>query len=560
MWAHRSVKFIVGVVLALVATAPAAAAAPVRAGKPGGIVRHHKGTTFFGNFTQFPQGSLEYYGGPVLRTNQTYAIFWDPAGKLSQPYRDLVVRYLQDVAADSGSTANVYSVLNQYSDTTGPIAYASTFAGTAVDTDPYPSGCPATAQYPACFTDAQLASELDDFLFAHGIARPANRAFMVFTPAGVNNCFDPEGFVCRSTFFCAYHGGFTGGHGDALYAIVPYAATPGCDTGQHPNGNDADPALDALSHEHREMIDDPLVARATGLAFPLAWFDPFGGESSDKCVRYYGAMKRTATGAYNQVVGGHPYLIQTDWSNTLAAPQGLGCVGDGVDRAPTARIKATVQGGSVSFDGTTSSDADPGDSVTSYYWDFGDFLADLTATPHHKYASAGTYHVSLLASDAHGATALAEQDVVVSNPIPAPTHSFKLDLTETIDSRHSEGVGNGTGLGKVISAGFARFDFTNFPVSVDYDESDLKVGSQPPGSKDFPTNFIRVSDHVTLTDVASPPAGNDYSLRGSYTIQGGEGTFLNATGSGTMTGSCTSSFDTDVVVCTEHWKGVIGGN
>ena len=205
-------------------------------------------------------------------------------------------------------------------------------------------------------------------------------------------------------------------------------------------------------------------------------------------------------------------------------------------------------------------DADPGDSVTSYFWEFGDFLGALGATQHHKYASAGTYHVRLLASDAHGATSLAERDVVVSNPTPAPTHSFSLDLTETIDSQHSEGVGNGAGLGKVISAGFALFDYTNFPVSVDYDEPDLEIGHLPPGSKDFPTNFIRVSDHVTLTDIASPPAGNDYALRGTYTIQGGNGTFLNATGSGTITGSCTSSFDSDVAVCTEHWDGVISGD
>src|SRR5215471_20906539 len=124
MWARRSMLLIVVVLLALVTTSPVSADAPVQAGKPAGVVRHHK-STIVGSFAQFPQPSLQYYGGPVLRTNQTYAIFWDPAGKLSQSYRNLVVQYLQDVAADSGSTANVYSVLNQYYDTTGPIAYAS---------------------------------------------------------------------------------------------------------------------------------------------------------------------------------------------------------------------------------------------------------------------------------------------------------------------------------------------------------------------------------------------------------------------------------------------------
>src|SRR3954464_7246289 len=137
---------------------------------------------------QFPQSSVQYWGGPVLRTNETFVVFWDPNGQLSQSYRDLVVRYFQDVAADHGD--DVYAVLNQYSDTTGPITNSSTYTGSAVDTHPFPAGCPAVTDYATCFTDAQVKGQLDLFLDAQGINRPPNRGFFVFTPPGTNDCFD----------------------------------------------------------------------------------------------------------------------------------------------------------------------------------------------------------------------------------------------------------------------------------------------------------------------------------------------------------------------------------
>jgi hypothetical protein len=171
---------------------------------------------------QFGQPLIEYWGGPVLRTNETFVVFWDAAGQLSQSYRDLVVRYFTDVAADHGD--NVYAVLNQYYDTTGPIANASTYAGSAVDTNPFPSGCPVVSGFPTCFNDDQLSAELDEFLDDQGIARPANHGFFVFTPPGVNTCFEASGFPCASNRFCAYHSNAHGAHGDFLYAIMPFAA------------------------------------------------------------------------------------------------------------------------------------------------------------------------------------------------------------------------------------------------------------------------------------------------------------------------------------------------
>src|SRR3954453_16775532 len=59
-------------------------------------------------------GSLVYHGGKVLRTNRSVAIYWGPSSGFQGDYDTLIGQYFADVAADSGTTGNVYSVLSQY--------------------------------------------------------------------------------------------------------------------------------------------------------------------------------------------------------------------------------------------------------------------------------------------------------------------------------------------------------------------------------------------------------------------------------------------------------------
>ena len=518
----------------------------VQTGKPHGVVPHRKASALPTTFQLSPDVPLVYRGGPVLRTNETFAIFWDPEGRLSQSYRDLVVRYLQDVAADSGKATNVYSVLNQYYDESGPIAYDSTFAGSIVNDDPYPSGCPASPEFPVCMTDTQFAEALDRFLFAHSIARPANRVFLVFTPQGVNTCIFPGGFVCRSDFFCAYHTDFTGGHGAAMYANLPYAADVSCDVGQHPNGSDADPVLNTLSHEHREMINDPLPGSGN-----FAWIDESGLEGSDKCVFVFGPTRHNGVGAFNQVINGHQYLLQAEWSNALAADQGFGCVLDGADHSPAAAFTATGQGSTVELDATVTTDPDAEDAIDTYFWRFGDGFGGFGPRVQHHYAAAGTYHVELLVTDSHGASSLAERDITVSRPTPAPAHAFKANMTEALDDR---GVGSGTGnasrLGKVTESASLFWDFSDAPAA--YHILGF-VGLTNAGE-----DAVFVSYELTLTDIADPPQGTNFRATGSYVAEGGFGAMANATGNGTIRGTCTSSPTSDVALCETRWEGTIG--
>jgi hypothetical protein len=64
-----------------------------------------------------------------MRTNQTYAIYWVPAGQstytVDAKYTSLIDQFFGDVASDSGKTSNVYASDTQYYDWSGYISYAS---------------------------------------------------------------------------------------------------------------------------------------------------------------------------------------------------------------------------------------------------------------------------------------------------------------------------------------------------------------------------------------------------------------------------------------------------
>ncbi len=105
-----------------------------------------------------------------------------------------------------------------------------------------------------------------------------------------------------------------------------------------------------------------------------------------------------------------------------------------VGAAPVAQFSVPTSGphtGSpVSFDGSGSTE--PGGSITSYSWNFGDGATDTTsgAHPAHTYASAGFYTVTLAVTDANGYSASVSHTLavaaatVVKPPVvtPPPTH------------------------------------------------------------------------------------------------------------------------------------------
>ena len=254
---------------------------------------------------------LIYHGGPVMRTNKTYAIYWVPSGwSIVSGYRSLINRYFVDAARASGTSANVYGVQTQYHDTTGPIAYAQTWGGSTTATSPFPGGgCPVYASLRACVTKAQMLAQIKRVIAAKGWTAGPTHAFFLFLPKGAGTCDAGGGSSCAFTSYCGYHAWSGTGPTEVLFAILPYADTQpaACGTGDRPNNSDADETLNIVSHEHREMIDDPRGS---------AWYDAVGEESSDKCAWTFGtAMGHTSTGPFDQVINGHDYWVQEEWSN-----------------------------------------------------------------------------------------------------------------------------------------------------------------------------------------------------------------------------------------------------
>jgi Invasin, domain 3 len=256
-------------------------------------------------------------------------IFWEPVGGhyvFPPKYESVIDGYVQNVAAASGSEANVYSVDTEYYDVPNDvptfIKYNIHAGGPIVDTDLFPpSGCHPAPGYKACITDLQLRTELT--LITTNLKLPTNLAhfYPVFFPPGVETV-DVDGTNSYDGF-CGYHRAFGTNADKTVYADMPYEANA-CNAGQAPNGNlAADAAVSTLSHELNDAITDPLE-------LDHAWIDLAGNEIADMCDQAYGRPLGStnpsdpAGSEYNQVINGGTYYTQEMFSNLAYEKYGAG--------------------------------------------------------------------------------------------------------------------------------------------------------------------------------------------------------------------------------------------
>jgi PKD repeat protein len=388
-------------------------------------------------------GNVDYNGGPILHSSAPYLIFWDPSSEITTQSRAVLEQYLSDTAADSGKATNVYSVLRQYTDSTGFADYKQTFSAShaIVDTQAYPaiaSGCTTAAGYPRCITDAQLQAEVTRLISAHSLPTgvgPNAPVYFVITPKDTNICAVGG---CADATFCAYHSSFTDGSNHVLYASVPFIvwtlnSSKGCQVDgtavyQTPNSDEADNIADNLSHELSETITDPLGT---------AWYNAYnnnGNEVGDNCAsegslgplngQSLNAYLPTLGGGesagtlYDQGINGDHYYTQTEWSNG-----DVGCKTQTSADTLTPQFTDSVNNTIVSFDPTTSTQTEG--SITSVSWDFGDgstaFSTSSPALISHTYAVPGTYTVTLKLVDSFGNAATVSQSVTADE---LPTASF----------------------------------------------------------------------------------------------------------------------------------------
>ncbi len=282
---------------------------------------------------------LLFNGGSVMMTPSSSPlvitpIFWNPSGHtMASAYKSLISTYISDVAAASGQTTNVYSVLNEYSGSNGQIHY-SVSAGAAInDTNALPrSGCTVASNdrsgiyadgtgYNACLDDAQLQSQVNSVTSANGLPRNLSHIYVLLLPKAVESCFNAGSTTTSSNActinhnpsaaFCAYH---SEDSASAIYANMPfpiYESSTGFTCGteanfgvvESPNNNpDGDVEISPTSHEVSEAITDPDTM--TG------WFDSSGFEIGDECAFTFGATQGNAGQLFNQTINGGHFLTQ----------------------------------------------------------------------------------------------------------------------------------------------------------------------------------------------------------------------------------------------------------
>jgi hypothetical protein len=344
------------------------------------------------------QANLPYNGGPVLHANRTHVIFWQPSGSgmgFDSGYQALVDTFLANVAAASHDPSNVYGLTGQYTDNFGPAAYASTWAGAVTDTDRLPSsGCvepPVTGPgWTVCLTNSQLQSEIEHVVAADHLPTTADDVYFLVTPNGLGSCTDASSSSCALggsvSGYCGYHS--TTPDGAILYAVIPYNAVPGhCQSDNpRPNSSTADPALSTISHEHSEVVTDPVGD---------AWIDSSGSENGDRCITTFGqAIGGAGQSAWNEEIRGGHYFLQEEWSN-----DDHGCQ----PRDETAQLSFIFTPGGAGKPSRLQAHArDPDGTIASYLWEFADGTTGHGASVLHTFKRSGAYTVVLRTTDSAG--------------------------------------------------------------------------------------------------------------------------------------------------------------
>ena len=359
------------------------------------------------------QSLLPYGGGPVLNSNRTHVIFWDPAGSglsFDPGYESLIETFLTDVAAASHSTTNTYGLSGQYGDSAGPAAYDSTYGGAVVDTDPLPvSGCtePATTGpgWTVCMTDSQLETEIEHVIDVNGLPRTSHDIYFMVTPDGFGSCTDASSSSCAlggaATGYCGYHSETADG---VLYAVIPYnAVSDHCQSNNpRPNSSTADPAISTISHEQNETITDP---------DGNAWIDASGNEEADLCLTNFGpSIGGSGMTEWNESIHGGHFFLQELWSNANGACEPRAKR----DILSFALTKAADRSRSVSL---LARGSDPDGQLVTFEWFFGDGRASFGRQVTHTFRSPGTYRVMLRATDSWGNWAFAGRDVRIKGRV-----------------------------------------------------------------------------------------------------------------------------------------------
>ena len=409
-----------------------------------------------------PSARLEYHGGPVMHSNNTYAIYWDPQARYDGDWKSLINRYLGDVAHASGTLGNVFAVASQYTDSAnGRAANASTFSGGITDHTAYPTAAGCADAGSTCLTDAQLRSELNNFISLNHLPTGANTLYFLLTPPGVTVCADSGGAgghcsdTASANSFCSYHSAIgSGGPGTVLYAVQPWTAGSdgmfnsdqftgtdgrGCQDGsslQEPNqtGLDMDGDYDVGLAD--VIINNMSIQQNAAMTNPLftGWYVPSTkNEQSDMCRNWLrpvlggtlqAQVNTNAGSLFDQKINGNTYYLNTEFNNAALDSDfpGVACIG-GVSVVAQFSIPSAVNVGDVvALDGGESNISL---GAVNYHWDFGDGQSSTSGQGgvFHSYATPGSFPITLTVTDRGGNVSTQQQTITVVPPSAAPDAS-----------------------------------------------------------------------------------------------------------------------------------------
>lgn len=142
---------------------------------------------------------------------------------------------------------------------------------------------------------------------------------------------------------------------------------------------------------------------------------------------------QTATGATSS----HDYAASGTYQVRLTVTDNLGATSSQTksvvvtvpNKAPVAAMKASCEALTCSFYGSASSD--PGGSVSSWLWDFGDGQTGTGLTATHAYATVGSHVVTLTVTDNEGASNAVSETVTTTKP-PAGSVLAKDSFARTL--------------------------------------------------------------------------------------------------------------------------------
>ncbi|HEV3046691.1 MAG TPA: hypothetical protein VGY13_04960 [Solirubrobacteraceae bacterium] len=200
-------------------------------------------------------------GGPIVSTNQTYVIYWEPSGTYYNVWQTDINDFLAGMGNSSGSLDSVYAVDTQYTDPANQHAlYQSAAHGAYTDMNPYPTSGNCTDPSPlhagkalTCLTDKQIREQLETFISEQKLPKGLGAIYYVLTPPGVAVCLsagrcsdypgnperierdeaektEPLEYKLYKNSFCSYHSDINpddavdGDGSTVLYAVVPWIA------------------------------------------------------------------------------------------------------------------------------------------------------------------------------------------------------------------------------------------------------------------------------------------------------------------------------------------------